>query len=142
MTTNTDTNPAVQIQIQKQLWGKKPPAPTGGTGPYLSNLACEETLKASCRALEVKGYRLAFLMGITPTNYLKWFNGSSRPSSKSFARLSMIHVFHTFGLKIPLVDRIDWVNDEIVYKRGVEIGDARGRDPIHKFCGGIPGPQS
>jgi hypothetical protein len=137
MTLATQRHRNETSSLPKQLWGTAPRSATGGTGPYLTNQGCEETLRAACRALGISGYRMAALLGIRHVNYMKWFSGSSRPSSKYFARITMLFVFRTNGLTIVLVDRIDWVNEWVIYKKGVKLGDAQGKSDLHQFCGGM-----
>jgi hypothetical protein len=104
---------------------------------YASFSESEETLRQSCKVFRITPYRLAKLLQVNPSNFLRWFNGSHRPSQRHQSHLIKLHILHSNGLGFGLVDHIDWQTNEVVYKKGVTLGDARGRDPVHKFCGGL-----
>ena len=109
----------------------------GHRNHYASHSESEETLRLSLEVFGLSGYALAKLLQVTTANFLKWFNGTYRPSQRHLSHLIKIHVMHSNGLLLGLVDHIDWTTNEIVYKKGVTLGDARGRDSVYKFCGGL-----
>jgi len=122
----------------EEIWGRHSQTAGGKPTIYLPNHECEVILKESCQALGVTHYAMAKLLGVRTCNYSQWFNGTRRPSSKYFAKIAKLHALKAFGMMINFVDHIDWDAKEVVYKKGVRLGDARGRDPIYKFSGGIP----
>lgn len=117
------------------LWAPPSPTKTGGSGPYLSNRACEETLKSACRALGVTGYRLSQFLGMLPENYCRWFNGSTRPSPKYMSRLSMLLVFKSFGLDFRIVQGVNWAAGMVIFYPGCERAGENGKDSIFSWMG-------
>ena len=113
-------------------------AKTWGRGNhYATHSETEEALRSSCSVFGITGYALAKLLQVSPSNFLQWYNGTYRTSQRHETHLIKLHVMHSNGLLLGLVDHIDWTANEIVYKKGVTLGDARGRDSVYKFCGGV-----
>ena len=112
----------------KPDWVKKPrPQTRAAPTLYSTHLECEQTLKLAVQSLRITGYRMARLLEMRDAHYIRWFRGTTRPSSRYFQRIAMILVLHVNGCDFNLVDHLDWDRQEVVYQKGVTIGQERRR---------------
>ena len=70
-----------------------------GTGQILDN---------SLRHLQLSKYQLAKLLGVEPSYFYRWVNGSCCPSSVHLGRLLMLWVFHEAGIPVCNMRQILW----------------------------------
>jgi hypothetical protein len=85
---------------------------------YMTHGDSRAVLKFAVSSLGISHYAMAKLLQVRHSNYSRWFS-QYRPSSVYLGRICIIFCMASKGLRLPLVDYIDWVNGTIKYKKGV-----------------------
>lgn len=97
--------------------------------PYAQTAAVIEVLTDTLEEWRISPYRLSRLLGMTsPSLPYKWVSGAAKPSQFYCILLLRLYQEVLFRkLNITLVDRIDWLAGEIIYKgRGTAQGQLAG----------------
>ena len=130
--TNVSTTPAIAPNIF---------APVKSTGgmyaikPYPQSAAILEVLVRLLEEWKITPYRLSKLLGMNSSSLPgKWMRAESKPSPYYCCLLLRLQQAVLFdGLRIFLVDYIDWASGEIIYKG--RDGNAKRRNGVNTANG-------
>jgi len=106
---------------------------------YCSHSDSQAVLRLVVSSLGISHYAMAKLLGVRHSNYAQWFT-TYRVSSKYLNRICILFAMSNKGLKLPLVDYIDWVNGNIKYKKGVS--QHEDQSLLSQFGWGISVPKA
>lgn len=98
---------------------------------YSTYAASMDALESVKEHLKISPYRLGLLLGLDyPNMTYEWYKGRKRPSQSNCIRIiKLISMVSFEGLKLPLVQSINWESGEILYKGGVNDKSNHGVPP-------------
>lgn len=131
MLTPWSSDNGTMATIQGEEFGAE--RTTGGDGfspikRFAKYSGCETVLRDSLEALGgITPYRLGKLLGMAnPQNAASnWFEGRHRPSQLYMVRILKLHHLAMAGVRLLLVDKIDWERGEIKFR---QLPDRKGDD--------------